>query len=110
VLIGHESARDRIDRMRPIVAANPTVVAVVDRAAALADGDTDRLGSLAEILAGTGCRYQWARTLVLAGGDHAVEGRRAMAELGAAPMAERRLSRAARRTPSAARSPSPDRA
>jgi predicted ATPase/DNA-binding CsgD family transcriptional regulator len=88
VLIGHESARDRIDRVRPIVAANPTVVAVVDRAAALADGDTDRLASLAEILAGAGCRYQWARTLVLAGGDHAVEGRRAMAELGAAPMAE----------------------
>ncbi|MDD9371191.1 MAG: hypothetical protein PV358_13815, partial [Acidimicrobiales bacterium] len=73
---------------RPMVAANPTPVALVARAAALLTGDTDRLVALAADLADTGCRYQWARTLVLAGGDAAVEGRRAMADIGAAPMAE----------------------
>jgi predicted ATPase/DNA-binding CsgD family transcriptional regulator len=88
VLAGHESARQRIDRARAIAADNPTVAALVDRAAALADGDTDRLVPLADVLAATGCRYQWARTLILAGGDHAVEGRRQMAALGASPMAE----------------------
>jgi hypothetical protein len=64
------------------------VAAVVERAAALADGDTERLVALADVLAATGCRYQAARTLVLAGGDHADRGRDAMAALGAAPMAE----------------------
>ena len=88
VLVGHESAAGRIARARAMVAANPTAVALVERAAALLAGDTDRLLPLAADLAGTGCRYQWARTLVLAGGDAAVEGRRAMADIGAAPMAE----------------------
>jgi predicted ATPase/DNA-binding CsgD family transcriptional regulator len=87
VLLGHESAAERIERARPMVAANPMTVALVERAAALLAGDTDRLVELASELAATGCRYQWARTLVLAGEPHAAEGRRAMADLGAAPMA-----------------------
>ncbi|HEX6424155.1 MAG TPA: LuxR C-terminal-related transcriptional regulator [Acidimicrobiales bacterium] len=88
VLAGHGEARRRVDQARPMGTANPAVTALVDRAAALADGDIDRLVDLAEVLARTGCRYQHARTLVLAGGEHAVEGRRLMAALGAAPMAE----------------------
>jgi predicted ATPase len=88
VLVGDDSAARRIERARAITAPNPTAAALVDRAAALAAGDTVRLVALADVLAATGCRYQWARTLVLAGGDHAVEGRRQMALLGATPMAE----------------------
>ncbi|HEY2998782.1 MAG TPA: LuxR C-terminal-related transcriptional regulator [Acidimicrobiales bacterium] len=88
VLLGDESAASRIEDARPIAAPNPTVAAMVERAAALAAGDRQRLVGLAATLADTGCRYQWARTLILAGGDHAERGRAAMAELGAAPMAE----------------------
>jgi hypothetical protein len=88
VLVGDESANRRIERARAITAPNPTAAALVDRAVALAEGDTHRLVALAGVLAATGCRYQWARTLILAGDDHAVEGRRQMALLGAAPMAE----------------------
>jgi predicted ATPase/DNA-binding CsgD family transcriptional regulator len=87
-LAGHGEARRRIEQARPMGQANPTVTALIDRAAALADGETDPLVGLAELLARTGCRYQHARTLVLAGGEHAVEGRRLMAALGAEPMAE----------------------
>ena len=88
VLAGSPDARDRIERLRPIAHPNGTVVALFDRAEALLDGDTERLASVAAALEGSGCRYQWARTLVLAGGDLAERGRREMAALGAAPMAE----------------------
>jgi hypothetical protein len=88
VLAEHESARERIERARPLAPPNATVAAMVERAQALADGDTERLVEVAGVLEATGCRYQWARTLVLARGEHAVEGRRQMAALGAAPMAE----------------------
>jgi hypothetical protein len=54
----------------------------------LLEGERSRLVEVAEILAGTGCLYQQARTLVLAGGAAATEGRRLMSELGAAPMTE----------------------
>jgi hypothetical protein len=71
-----------------MAAPNPTAAAMVERAAALAAGERDRLVDLASTLDDAGCRYQAARTLVLAGGPHAAEGRAAMAALGAAPMAE----------------------
>ncbi len=88
VLAADPSARGRIDRARPVTASNPVAVALVDRAEALLDGDSDRLVAVAAALRNTACRYQWARTLVLAGGDQAEDGRREMADLGAAPMAE----------------------
>jgi len=92
VLAGHDSAAHRIEQARAMAAGNTTVSALVDRAAALADGDTTTrvpaLVAAAEVLAAQGCLYQAARTLVLAGGDHADEGRRQMEALGAAPMAE----------------------
>ena len=88
VLAGSPEARHRLDRLRPIAHPNGTVVALFDRAEALLEGDIERLASVAAALEGSGCRYQWARTLVLAGGDLAERGRHEMAALGAAPMAE----------------------
>lgn len=88
VLAGDAHAREHVERARPIVASNPSASAMVDRAAALAAGEVGRLATVADVLAAEGCRYQWARTLILAGGELATEGRRQMAALGAAPMAE----------------------
>jgi hypothetical protein len=70
---------------REIVAGNPLATAIVDRSAALAAG---RLGDLPAIAASLAplSRYQQARTLVLAGGSHADEGRALLGSLGAAPM------------------------
>jgi predicted ATPase/DNA-binding CsgD family transcriptional regulator len=87
-LAGSPDTRDRIARARPIARPNPTVDALLDRAEALLDGDADRLAAVAAALEGSGCRYQWARSLVLAGGALAERGRHEMAALGAAPMAE----------------------
>jgi predicted ATPase/DNA-binding CsgD family transcriptional regulator len=88
VLAGDPGAGERLAAAVPMVAPNPVAAALVERAAALAAGDRARLPALAATLAATGCRYQAARTLVLAGDGHAAEGRAAMADLGAAPMAE----------------------
>jgi predicted ATPase/DNA-binding CsgD family transcriptional regulator len=87
VLAGYESGRHRLDHARPIVAPNPIAAAMVDRAAAILAGDTDALVRTAEALSAAGCRYQWARTLVLAGGEHGHQGRVALDALGVAPMA-----------------------
>ena len=88
VMAGHPDAAERLEAARPMAAANPTAAAMVERAASLAAGEPDRLVDLAATLERAGARYQAARTLVLAGGSHAAEGRAAMAALGAAPMAE----------------------
>jgi hypothetical protein len=90
VLAGHESRGARIRHARPIAAPNPIAAAMVERAAALMAGDTGALVRAAETLDATGCRYQWARTLVLAGGDEGQRGRAALDALGVAPMAEPR--------------------
>ena len=87
-LAGLPEARDRIARAGPMVRPNPVAVALLDRAEALLDDDPGRIGGVAARLEGSGCRYQWARSLVLAGGEHAARGRREMAALGAAPMDE----------------------
>ncbi|MHA6784116.1 ATP-binding protein [Pseudonocardia saturnea] len=86
VLSGDAEAAGRIDRARVHTADNPVAAAIVDRAAALAAGD--RVGVLAPAAAlhAAGCRYQWARTLVLAGGAERAEGAAALAALGATPM------------------------
>ena len=88
VLAGDPQARARIAQARPIARPNPTVDLLLDRAEALLDRDHDRLVRVADALEGSACRYQRARTLVLAGGDLAERGRAEMAALGAAPMAE----------------------
>nr|WP_243875902.1 LuxR C-terminal-related transcriptional regulator [Streptomyces sp. 846.5] len=89
VLSGHEDAADRVRRARLAAAGNPIATAIVDRAAALGTrgGDRDGLIAVAAALRAAGCRYQWARTLVLAGGRHRARGESALAAMGATPMA-----------------------
>ena len=86
VLAGRADAAERIERARLCVAANPVAAAMVERAAALADDDTDRLAAAAAALEPTGCRYQWARTLVMAGGEHREAGEAALERMGATTM------------------------
>ncbi|MEU9376108.1 LuxR C-terminal-related transcriptional regulator [Streptomyces sp. NPDC048255] len=88
-LAGHPDARDRIAAARAVVAGNPVATAQVDRAEALLDGDLPRLLAAAEAFAAAGSRYQSARTLLLAGPEHAAAGASALADLGLAPMSVR---------------------
>ncbi len=85
-LTGHPDARNRITAARPIVAGNPIAEAHLERAEALLDGDRDRMLAAATTFDATGCRYQWARTLVLTGGEHTATGAAALADLALAPM------------------------
>jgi predicted ATPase len=78
--------RDRLVRARFIVGHNPIASAIVDRAEAIDAGDIDGLMAAAAALDAAGCRYQRARTLVLAGEDARVEGESILAAIGAAPM------------------------
>ena len=78
VLSGHPEAAHRLDDATRWVAGNPITAAMLDRAAAVAAADRPGIRATADRL--TDCRYQWARTLVLAG-DPA--GDEAMAALGA---------------------------
>ncbi|MCK2218278.1 LuxR C-terminal-related transcriptional regulator [Actinomadura sp. ATCC 31491] len=88
VLAGGRDARAVVAEARAVVAGNPVAAAVVDRAAALLDGDQEALLATASAFGAAGCRYQAARTLVLAGGGHAERGAAALAALGLAPAPE----------------------
>jgi hypothetical protein len=85
-LAGSPDARRRIAAGRTVVAGNPIAGAQLERAEALLDGDRDRMLAAAAAFDAAGCPYQWARTLVLAGGEHAATGAAALADLGLAPM------------------------
>lgn len=92
VLSGREDAVARIQRARLMTAGNPIATAIVDRAAALARragqaGDHDRLTAAAAALQDAGCRYQWARTLVVIGGQQRARGEAELAAMGATPTA-----------------------
>jgi hypothetical protein len=87
VLAGHPAAADRIGRARRWAAGNPIALAIVDRSAAVASGDRDGMLAAAQRLSAAGCRYQWARTLVLAGGAGRARGEDELAAMGATPMA-----------------------
>jgi predicted ATPase len=87
VLAGDPAAAGRIGRARRCAAGNPIALAIVDRSAALAAGSRDGMLAAAERLNAAGCRYQWARTLVLAGGPERARGEDELAAMGAAPMA-----------------------
>ncbi|MFD0275773.1 ATP-binding protein [Kitasatospora sp. NPDC127111] len=89
VLVGASDAAARLAEARTAVAGNPVATALVERAAALLDGDGERLVATAGVFDAAGCRYQSARTLILAGGEHAARGAGALAGLGLAPMAVR---------------------
>ncbi|WP_433238552.1 hypothetical protein ACQPYK_30995 [Streptosporangium sp. CA-135522] len=86
VLAGSPDARDRLTEARTVVAGNPVAGAIVERAGALLDGDREALLATVDAFDAAGCRYQSARTMVLAGGDHAERGATALADLGLAPM------------------------
>jgi predicted ATPase/DNA-binding CsgD family transcriptional regulator len=86
VLTRHPGADDRIRRAGLAAVGNPIAAAIVDRAAALASGDRPKLAAAAAALLPAGCRYQWARTLILAGGEGRDLGEAAMAEMGATAM------------------------
>ncbi|GAA4481327.1 hypothetical protein GCM10023094_29280 [Rhodococcus olei] len=87
VLAGSPDAGDRVAEARTIVAGNPVAGAIVERADALLAQDMSRLLATADVFDAAGCRYQAARTRVLAGGDQADRGAAALADLGLAPMA-----------------------
>lgn len=85
VVAGHPDADGRIRRARLMTRDNPIATAIVDRAAALASGG-DGMFPAAAALAAAGCRYQWARTLVLIGGAERLRGEAALAAMGATAM------------------------
>ncbi|MEV6288358.1 LuxR C-terminal-related transcriptional regulator [Kribbella sp. NPDC051770] len=82
VLAGGADARERVSEARAVVAGNPIAAAMVDRAEALLDGDRAAVLATVAAFEAAGCGYQAARTLVLAGGEDAVRGNAALAELG----------------------------
>ncbi|WP_344394237.1 ATP-binding protein [Streptomyces vastus] len=89
VLAGHPDARSRIDAARAVVTGNPVATAQLDRAEALLDGDLPHQLAAAAAFDAAGCPYQSARTLLLAGGDHATAATTALAGLGLAPKPDR---------------------
>jgi hypothetical protein len=74
-------------RLAPWWQATPSPMPSWSGPAALSSSDQERLPAAAEALDAAGCRFQSARTVVLAGGDHAIRGAAALADLGLAPMA-----------------------
>src|SRR5262249_5066853 len=66
VLAGHPDAAKRIGRSRHAARDNPIATAIVERAAALAARDHDRLAPFAIIFGQLGCPYQQGRTRRLA--------------------------------------------
>jgi predicted ATPase/DNA-binding CsgD family transcriptional regulator len=86
VLAGIPDAGKRVADARAVVAGNPVATAIVERAEALLGNDQERLLATADAFDAAGCRYQAARTTVLAGGDHADRGAAALADLDLAPM------------------------
>ncbi|WP_327120537.1 LuxR C-terminal-related transcriptional regulator [Nocardia sp. NBC_01730] len=96
VIAGGSDAGDRLAEARTIVAGNPLAGAIVDRAEALLAGDQQRLLATVAAFDTAGCRYQSARTRVLAGGEHASRGAAALADLGLTPMVGESRHRASR--------------
>jgi predicted ATPase/DNA-binding CsgD family transcriptional regulator len=87
MLAGVADATERLARARRLVEGNPIATAILDRTEALAAEDRGRLLAAATALETAGCRYQQARTLILAGGDERAEGEALLAAAHAAPMA-----------------------
>jgi predicted ATPase/DNA-binding CsgD family transcriptional regulator len=85
VFAGTPDARDRVAEARTIVAGNPIACAIVERAESFLDQDQKRLLRTADAFEAAGCHYQAARTMILAGGEHAARGAAVLADLGLAP-------------------------
>ena len=86
VLADDPAAAERITTARAATTGNPVATAIVDRADGLRTDDPTLLLRAAAALDTAGARYQHARTLVLAGGDHTAQGQELLAALGAATM------------------------
>lgn len=78
--------RDRLDSARFFTTGNPVAAWLVDRAEALDAGDQARVLATAPVLGEAGCRYQQARSLLLAGGEAGAQGEALLAAIGASPM------------------------
>ncbi|BCJ35385.1 hypothetical protein Athai_28880 [Actinocatenispora thailandica] len=87
VLAGCADAGDRVAAAGRVVAGNPAAEAIVARAGALLRGDVPRVRATSARLAAAGCRYQAARSLLLAGGEDAARGAAQLCELGVVPAA-----------------------
>jgi hypothetical protein len=74
VLARRDAAISRLERAREVCAGNPVASAIVEREFGVATGDRPRVLAAAQALDDAGCRYQWARSLVLAGGEARPEG------------------------------------
>jgi predicted ATPase/DNA-binding CsgD family transcriptional regulator len=83
VLAGEPDAAERIASVRATTAENAVTAALVQRAAALAAGDRGGILAAADALEAAGCRYQWARSLLLAGGPERERGASALVAMGA---------------------------
>jgi hypothetical protein len=83
VLADAPDAAERVLTVRPAIGDNPVAAALADRAAALAAGDREGVLAAARALEAAGCRYQWARGLVLAGGAERARGAPALRDMGA---------------------------
>lgn len=79
-------AGDIVAGARSTLAGNPIADAIVERADAVLHRDRPRLLATVTAFESAGCRYQAARSLVLAGGDEARRGQQMLANLGFAPM------------------------
>ena len=93
VLGGLPEPAERLRRARSMAVGNPIAEAVVRRASGLAlladdpGRGHDHLVAAASTLRSLGARYQWARTLVMLGGQDRERGLAELAAMGAAPMA-----------------------
>ncbi|HEY2551142.1 MAG TPA: ATPase, partial [Streptosporangiaceae bacterium] len=90
VLAGHQDAPGRLSRAQATSAGNPVAAAITARSAVLLDAGTGaggRLAPAADALSAAGCRYQWARTLVMMGGADRARGESELTAMGAAAMA-----------------------
>jgi hypothetical protein len=83
VLAGEPDAAERIASVRATTAENAVTAALVQRAEALAAGDRAGILAAADALEIAGCRYQWARSLLLAGGLEWERGESALVAMGA---------------------------
>jgi predicted ATPase/DNA-binding CsgD family transcriptional regulator len=86
VLAAHPDARNHLAAASAVVAGDPIGTAMVRRAEALLDHDREQLLATVPAFDAAGCPYQAARTLLLAGGDEAELGARALTNLGLAPV------------------------
>lgn len=86
VLDQADDAQLALTQAKAATTGNPIATAITTRAAGLRHHDRDALHAAADAFRQAACPYQWARTLVLAGGTSREQGRLALTQLGATPI------------------------